>query len=87
MGGNGLPETLFGPLGLLTGCLFAIGAFVTGRVVTRAHLNDLLHLWEKENGDLRRDRDFWRQLALSGTSLAAKATELVVSRQRQEGPE
>jgi hypothetical protein len=69
-------DALFGPMGLLAGAFIAIGAFVTGRVITRTHLTDLLKVWEKENDDLRKDRDFWRQLALAGTSLAAKATDL-----------
>ena len=78
-------DALLGPLGLLAGCLLAIGAFVTGRVVTRAHLNDVIRLWEKENADLRLDRDFWRQIALSGTSLAAKSFELAKTRRRPHG--
>lgn len=69
-------DALFGPLGLLAGTLIAIGAFVTGRVVTRAHLNDVIRLMDKRLDDMDQDRDFWRTAALAGTSLAQKATDL-----------
>lgn len=69
-------DLLLGPLGLLAGCIVAVGAFVTGQVVTRAHLNDVLQVMNKRLGDLEQDRDFWRVAALQGTSLAQKATEL-----------
>lgn len=70
---------LFGPLGTLAAALVAVSAFVSGRVITRSQHLEALHFRDEIIGNLRAERSYWRQLALSGTSLAAKATELAVS--------
>jgi hypothetical protein len=69
-----LPQ-LLGPYGLVVGLLVVVFAFVTERVYTRGAM-----LRE------RRKTEYWRQLALSGTSLAQRATRLAAASAPQETP-
>ena len=56
-----MPPDLLGPSALLIGALIAVG------VLWRAH--------EASDREVRIDRDYWRQLALSGTDLATLAVK------------
>lgn len=57
-------SALLGPLGALAAALVAIIALATGKVVPSSRVTEL-----------RQERDYWRKLALSGTSLASRALD------------
>lgn len=82
-----LTNALLGPLGLVAGSLLALGAYYSGRVVSRTAVIDakkaaddysatLIKLYEKQIEDIKQDRDYWRGMALTGTGIARKALDV-----------
>ena len=65
------PPEVLGPLGL------TIGAVAVVVVLWRSH--------ERADRDMKVDRDYWRDLALTGADLADKSTTIAIRKQRSNG--
>jgi hypothetical protein len=64
------PPELLGPLGLTAAAVIGV------IVLWRAH--------EKSDRDMKVDRDYWRDLALTGANLADKATTAAIRKRADD---